>query len=154
VPGPTVHFRFTAKWAVEEGMDPASAEAVGRASLLVDHLWPGSHRPLRHFNPTASALFAPLELRRAISAARAGDPESALTHLGYSLHSRQDAIGHGRFAQNHLLLRAGLLGRDPDDWARMPPSVQARIERATRRAVRRFMEATAGDRTLHRSSVP
>lgn len=143
MPGPAVHFRLTAKWAVEEGMDAASAEAVGRASLLVDQLWPGSHRPLRHFNPTASLLFAPLEMRSAISAARSGDREGALTHLGYSLHSRQDAIGHGRFAQNHLLLRAGLLARDPDDWARMPPSVQARIERATRQAVRRFLAATA-----------
>jgi hypothetical protein len=139
-----VHFRLTATWAVEEGLDAASAEAVGRASLLVDQLWPGSHHPLRHFNPTASLLFAPLEMRRAISAARQGDRDGALVHLGYSLHSRQDAIGHGRLAQNHLLLRAGLLPRDPDDWTKMPASVKSRIERATRRAVRRFLEATTG----------
>ena len=73
MPGPAVHFRLTMRWAVEEGMTEADAEAVGRANVLVDELWPGSHKPLRHFNPTASLIFAPLELRRAVAFARAGD---------------------------------------------------------------------------------
>lgn len=142
MPGPAVHFRLTMSWAIEEGMSEADAEAAGVANVLVDEKWPGGHRPLRHFNPTASLLLAPLELRRAVALARAGDRAGALTHLGYSLHSRQDAIGHGRFGLNHLAWRVGLLPRHPDVWETMPPSVQARIERATRRAVRLFLART------------
>jgi hypothetical protein len=131
---------------MEEGMIEADAEAVGLANVRVDDLWPGGRRPLRHFNPTASLVLAPLELRRAIAFARAGDRVLALTHLGYSLHSRQDAIGHGRLGLSHLRYMAGLLGRHPDVWEEMPPSVQARIERATRRAVRLFLEHHAPPR--------
>jgi hypothetical protein len=142
VPGPDVHFRMTARWAAEEGLDPLDAEAAGRASVLVDMKWPGRHRPLRHFNPTASLVYGPLELRRAIVASRAGDRDAALTHLGYSLHSYQDAVGHGRLAMNHLAFRAHLRRRDPDDWTLMSPAVQARIEGVTRRTVARFVAAT------------
>lgn len=144
MPGPYVHFRLTMKWAIEEGLSPSEAEAVGLASLRVDELWPGSRKPLRHFNPTASLALAPLESRRAIAFARSGDRPAALTHLGYSLHSRQDAIGHGRLSLNHLALYTGLPFRNPDVWDDMPPSVQARIERATRRELRRFIARTEG----------
>lgn len=143
MPGPHVHFRLTMRWAIEEGLSEAEAEAVGRASLLVDELWPGSRKPMRHFNPTASLALAPLESRRAFAFARAGDRTAALTHLGYSLHSRQDAIGHGRLSLNHLVLYTGLPFRDPDVWEDMSPSVQARIERATRREIRRFIARTS-----------
>lgn len=142
MPGFAVHFRLTMNWALEEGMTEADAETIGRASVLVDTLWPGGRKPLRHFNPTASLLMAPLELRRAIAFDRAGDHLRALTHLGYSLHSRQDAIGHGRLGLSHLRYQAQLLGRHPDIWDDMPPSVQSRIERASRRAVRRFLDRT------------
>jgi len=121
-------------------MSEPDAETVGRADIVVDDLWPGGHKPLRHFNPTASLVIAPLELRRAVAFARAGDRAQALTHLGYSLHSRQDAIGHGRFGLGHLRYDLGQQKRHPDFWEQMPPSVQARIERATRRAVRIFLE--------------
>jgi hypothetical protein len=130
------------RWAVEEGMTEPDAEAVGRASVLVDDLWPGSRKPLRHFNPTASLVFAPLEMRRAVAFERAGDHDQALTHLGRSLHSHQDAIGHGRLGLAHLLSSAGLLGRDPDVWEEMPPLVKVDIERVTRRRVRRFLDRT------------
>ena len=142
MPGPEVHFRLTMKWAIDEGMSAPEAEAVGLADNRVDDLWPGGHKPLRHFNPTASLLVAPTELHRAIVLARAGDRVQALTHLGYSLHSRQDAIGHGRFGLGHLRYMAGQQTRHPDVWAEMPPSVQARIERATRRAIRLFVDGT------------
>jgi len=144
VPGPAVHFRLTMGWAIAEGMSEADAEAAGLANVLVDERWPGGRRPLRHFNPTASLILAPLELRRALALARAGERAGALTHLGYSLHSRQDAIGHGRVGLNHLAWDVGLLRRHPDVWETMPPSVQARIERATRRAVRRFLAVYCG----------
>jgi len=146
VPGPEVHFRLTMRWAIEEGMSSDDADAVGRADLLVDDIWPGRHRPLRHFNPFASLLFAPWELRRAVAFARAGGRARALTHLGYSLHSRQDAIGHGRFGLGHLRYDLGQQKRHPDFWEQMPPSVQARIERATRRAVQVFLERTTPPR--------
>lgn len=142
MPGPHVHFRLTMAWAIEEGLSEREAETVGRASLLVDELWPGSRKPARHFNPTASLLLAPLESRRAVALALAGDRAGALTHLGYSLHSRQDAIGHGRLGLNHLVLYTGLPFRDPDVWETMPASVKARIERATRRELRRFITRT------------
>ena len=142
MPGFAVHFHLTMRWAIEEGMAEADAEAVGLASVLVDDLWPGARKPLRHFNPTASLLFAPLEMRRAVAFARVGDLEQALTHLGRSLHSRQDAIGHGRLGLNHLLYSAGLLGRDPDVWEDMPVRVKVEIERATRRDLRGFLART------------
>lgn len=142
MPGPAVHLRHTMNWAVEEGLSRADAEAVGSADILVDQLWPGSTKWWRHFNPPASLVFGPLELRRAMRAERVGDHAGALAHLGRSLHSRQDAIGHGRFGLNHLMWDFGLLRRNPDDWDIMPPPVQARIERATRRAVRAFVGAS------------
>ena len=142
MPGPEVHFRLTMRWAIEEGMSEPDAETVGRADIVVDDLWPGGHKPLRHFNPAASLVIAPLELRRAVAFARAGDRAQALTHLGYSLHSRQDAIGHGRLGLNHLLYSAGLLGRHPDEWEDMPARVKVDIERATRRDVHRFLKRT------------
>lgn len=142
MPGIEVHLRLTKTWALEEGMSEADAEAVARADIGVDELWPGSRKPVRHFNPTASLMIAPLELRRSIALARAGQRAQALTHLGYSLHSRQDAIGHGRLGLSHLRWTAGMLRRHPDVWEEMPPGVRSRIERATRRAIRLFLAAT------------
>jgi hypothetical protein len=143
MPGPAVHFRLTMVWAIDEGFTPADAEAVGRADILVDELWPGGRIWWRHFNPPASLMLAPLELRRAVRAQRVGDREGALTHLGRSLHSRQDAEGHGRvIGLNHLAWDAGLLKRNPDDWDLMPPAVQRRIEAATRRTLRAFLTRT------------
>jgi len=144
MPGPAVHLRHTMTWSVEEGLSRADAETVASADILVDTLWPGSRKWWRHFNPPASMIFGPLELRRAVRAERSGDHAAALTHLGRSLHSRQDAVGHGRFGLNHLMWDFGLLKRNPDDWDLMPPAVQARIERATRRAVRAFVAASGG----------
>lgn len=143
MPGFEVHFRLTMRWAMEEGMSEPDAEAVGRASLLVDDLWPGSRKPIRHFNPTAP-LLALIEMRRAVESARAGDQRAALTHLGRCLHSRQDGIGHGRAGLNHLLYRAGMLRRHPDFWDQMPISVQRRLEHSTRTTIRRFLERTRG----------
>ena len=142
MPGLAVNFRLTMRWAIEEGMAESDAESVGRASVLVDDLWPGSRKPLRHFNPTARLVFAPLEMRRALAFERADEHEQALTHLGRSLHSRQDAIGHGTLGLANLLNSAGFLERDPDVWEDMPPLVKVDIERETRREVRRFLERT------------
>jgi hypothetical protein len=148
MPGPYVHFRLTMALALEAGMTESDAEAIGRADILVDDLWPGHTHWWLHFNPAASVVFAPLELWRAVRAARSGDRGGALTHLGRSLHMRQDAVGHGRFGLNHMLMGLGLLGRDPDVWETMPPTVQTRIERATRRALRSFAHASAPNRPV------
>jgi hypothetical protein len=140
MPGPAVHFRLTMRLAMDAGFSKADAEEIGRADVAVDELWPGRTHWWLHFNPTTSLIFAPLELRRARRAERAGDHESALTHLGRSLHMRQDSVGHGRpLGLNHLAWDVGLLRRNPDEWELMPQSVQARIERATRRALRLFL---------------
>jgi hypothetical protein len=141
MPGVTVHFRYTTEWAIAEGMDPLEAEAVGNADIRVDQLWPGHTKWARHFNPTAQLVMGPLEMRRAIAAARAGDRAGALDHLGYSLHSTQDGIGHGLLGLNHLAYDIRLRKDDPDDWFGMPPSYQRRIEAGTREKVRRFLAA-------------
>jgi len=147
MPGPPVHFRLTMNLGVDEGLSEADAETVGREDLLVDELWPGRTHWWLHFNPTAGGVFAPLELRRSLRALKAGDRALALTHLGRSLHMRQDSVGHGRLGLNHLMWDVHLLKRHPDVWETMPPSVQARIERATRRAIRRFVKAGEANRS-------
>jgi hypothetical protein len=130
------------EWAVEEGFSEEDARAMAIADITVDELWPGSRIWWRHFNPPASLLFAPLELRRAVLADAAGDRALAMTHLGRSLHSAQDAVGHGRLGLNHIAWNVGLMKRNPDDWDLMPSSVQQRIERASRTTLRRFAART------------
>lgn len=142
MPSPAVHVRLTTTWALDEGFSRDDAQALASADILVDELWPGRTHWWRHFNPPASLIFAPLELRRALREQRAGDHAAALAHLGRSLHSRQDAVGHGRLGLNHLAWDVGLLRRNPDAWELTPPAVQRRIERASRRALRRFLERT------------
>jgi len=142
MPGVTVHYRFTMQWAIDEGMDALEAEAVGTADARVDQLWPGHTKWARHFNPTAALVMAPLEWRRALAAARSGDRAAALDHLGYSLHSVQDGVGHGLLGLNHLAYDLDIKKRDPDDWSGMPESYHVRIERGTHRAVRRFLALT------------
>lgn len=136
MPAPRVHHRLTERWALEEGLDPASAKAAGIADVHVDLLWPGTRWWTRHFNPTASLFWAPYYLVRAI---RDGSP----TLLGYALHCKQDAIGHGLLGLAHIRARLGLLDRDPDDWALMPAQIQAAIELASRRMIRRYASAIA-----------
>lgn len=137
MPGPAVHYHLTVRLAGEAGFSAAEAASIGAANMLVDERTPGNRYWWLHFNPTASLYFAPLEMRRARSAERGGDHAAALAHLGTSIHMRQDAVGHGRVGQNHLLWELGWLKRHPDEWETMPASVQARIERATRRALER-----------------
>ncbi|MDO8964482.1 MAG: hypothetical protein Q7W30_08345 [Coriobacteriia bacterium] len=143
MPGLKVHIHLTAQWATEEGLDPVEARAVAQADVSVDRLWPGSKKWGRHFNPSASLYYAPTELRRAIALAKAGERTAALEHLGYSLHSAQDAVGHGRLGQKHLLQTWGLTSINPDEWEPMSASVKRRIEAATRRIVRRFVSASS-----------
>jgi hypothetical protein len=126
-------------WAIDEGLSPEEAQSVATADVLVDELWPGHRKWWHHFNPPASLVFAPLEMGRAVRACRRGDRVAWMTHLGRSLHSRQDAVGHGRLGLNHLAWNVGVLRRDPDEWELMPASVQVRIERANRRALARFL---------------
>ncbi len=139
-----MHSRLTARWAIEEGMPEADALVVADADARVDMLWPGSRKPARHFNPTASLVFAPQYLRRAIMmAGGGGTPSEALVNLGRALHCRQDSIGHGVFGLAHLRFRFGLLKRDPDDWNRMPARAREGIERSTRAMLRRYLAASA-----------
>lgn len=149
MPGPAVHFTLTTKEATAAGFDPAEAEAIARGDVGVDLRTPGRKYWWLHFNPTASLIFAPLELRRALRADAAGDRAGALEHLGRCIHMRQDAIGHGRFVGlNHLLYDAKLFGRHPDDWETMPPVIQQRIVETTRDALRRFTTSSAKQRAV------
>ncbi len=68
MPGATVHFRMVFEMAGAEGMPPTDAEAVATACINVDQLWPGSTKPWRHFNPTASLYWAPRYFREALAA--------------------------------------------------------------------------------------
>ncbi|HEX9094094.1 MAG TPA: hypothetical protein VF902_08940 [Coriobacteriia bacterium] len=136
MPGPTVHHRLTIEWALDEGLDRVRAEQVGTADANVDQLWPGTERWSRHFNPPATLFWTPWYFLRAVR-------EASPTRLGYALHCRQDAIGHGAFGLAHLRFDIGMLRRDPDDWSRMPPRVRAAIERDTRRIMRAYLHRTA-----------
>jgi hypothetical protein len=143
VPGPEVHLRLTARWAQDEGFSSDEAERIGLEDLGVDARWPGRSKPWRHFNPTATLLFAPLYLNRALKLARTGDPATrpeALDWLGRSLHCKQDGIGHGRFGLSHIRWDLGWLKRHPDVWSTMPPEMRERMERETRERLRRFLE--------------
>jgi hypothetical protein len=140
VPGPQVHFTFTAQWAVEEGMLEPDAQVVAQADLEVDRIWPGSKMWGRHFNPMATLIFAPRYRAEAVRCA--GAHLDALVALGRALHCLQDGVGHGRLGLAHLKLRFGLTRRNPDEWNLMPARTRARIERVTREAVRRFLEGS------------
>ena len=154
MPGPRVHLRLTMEWAIDEGCAPDEAQAIANADIAVDELWPGSRIWWRHFNPSASLVAVPLETRRAVRADLSGDRAAALTHLGRALHSAQDAVGHGRLGLNHLAWDVKILRRHPDVWETMPASVQARIERATRRTLRRFLARAGADAPpLHHAAV-
>lgn len=149
MPGPAVHFTLTVTEAMAAGFDPQEAEAIARGDVGVDLRTPGRKYWWLHFNPTASLIFAPLELRRALRADAAGDRAEALEHLGRCIHMRQDAIGHGRFVGlNHLLYDAKLFRRHPDDWETMPPVIQQRIVATTRDALRRFATSSARRRAM------
>ena len=136
MPGPTVHYRLTARWAREEGLDEPEAQRAAVADTEVDRLWPGSEKWSRHFNPTATLFWAPYYLVRA-----ARDVSPVL--LGYALHCRQDGIGHGGVGLAHLRFRFGMLERDPDVWETMPARKRAAIERDTRRMVRWYVAEVA-----------
>ena len=139
MPGATVHFRMVFEMAGAEGMPPTDAETVATACINVDQLWPGSTKPWRHFNPTASLYWAPRYFREAFAARADGERETALIRLGWAIHCRQDSIGHGVMGLSHLRYRLGILHRDPDDWAKMTPGARAAIERETRSMLRTFM---------------
>lgn len=143
MPGPQVHFRLTAQWAVEEGMLESNSHVVAEADLEVDMLWPGSRLWGRHFNPMATLIHAPRYRAEAIRLELAGEHLAALVALGRSLHCLQDGVGHGRLGWAHGLYNLGLLKRHPDEWKDMPPKMRASIERVTREAVRSFLEESA-----------
>jgi hypothetical protein len=137
MPGPTVHFRYTVEWAVAARMPRQLAERVADSCAKVDALWPGSTLWTRHFDPTATLFWLPVYFARAVR-------DASPRYLGYAIHCRQDAIGHGLLGLSHLRYRFGLLDRDPDDWALMPARTRARMERATGRIVRAYLKRTAG----------
>jgi hypothetical protein len=143
VPGPQVHFRFTAQWAVEEGMRESDAQVLAESDIEVDLLWPGSKKWGRHFNPTATLVFAPRYCAEAVRLELAGAHLDALVALGRALHCLQDGVGHGVLGLAHLKYRFGLLERNPDEWNFMPPKTRASIERVTRETVQRFLEESA-----------
>lgn len=143
MPGPQVHVRLTAQWAVEEGMLESDARVVARADIEVDLLWPGSKMWGRHFDPMATLIFAPRYRAEAVRLELAGAHLDALVALGRALHCLQDGVGHGRLGLAHLKYRFGWLKRNPDEWELMPQKTRAGIERVTREAVRRFLEESA-----------
>lgn len=138
MPGPTVHFRMVMTIAVEEGLSAADAEAVARACLNVDQLWPGRTKPARHFIPFA-LYWVSRYFREAVAARATGDSVTALTRLGWAIHSKQDSIGHGVIGLSHLRYRLGIIKRDPDDWSLMTPRARVAIERETHAMVRHFL---------------
>jgi hypothetical protein len=141
MPGPQVHFRLTAQWAVDEGMPEADAQVVAQADIEVDMRWPGSRKWGRHFNPPASLWFSPRYRREAVRLQRAGAHNDSLVALGRALHSRQDAIGHGVLGLAHFKHSHGMLSRNPDEWNLMPPKIRAAIERDTHAIIRRYLDA-------------
>ena len=78
MPGPQVHFRLTAQWAVEEGMLESDSQVVAEADIEVDLLWPGSRKVGRHFNPWATLVFARRYKAEAIRLELAGEHLDAL----------------------------------------------------------------------------
>jgi hypothetical protein len=147
--GPYVHETLTARWAAEEGL-AAIADAVGAANADFDRRFPG-RLPMfwvLHLGPLA-AVIGRVRLEIAV---RSRSPRV----LGWALHGIQDYFSHGWLGEKHLLLRMGLLARHPDIWEDAPAGVRRRIERTTRRWLRRYAEAvgerTAPGRTMARDS--
>jgi hypothetical protein len=116
-----VHYRLTLQWALEEGLEPAEAEAVARANVAVDREYPGDR--LRYKGWHFGWLGARRKARRLLAeAVRERDPVS----LGRALHCEQDALAHGHLG--HLLHYRGI-----DVWERRSERVRTRIEGSSRR---------------------
>lgn len=134
--GPLVHETLTRQWAVEEGLADV-ADAIAKANVEFDKLFPG-RLPMfwgLHLGPLA-ALIGLVRLEMGV---RARSPRV----FGWGLHGVQDYFAHGWLGEKHLLLRMRLARRHPDIWEDAPPSIQKRIESASRHWLRRYAAALA-----------
>lgn len=124
-----VHYRLTLQWALEEGLEPAEAEAVARANVAVDREFPGNR--LRYKGWHFGWLGARCRARRLLAeAVRKRDPVS----LGRAPHCEQDALAHGHLG--HLVHYRGI-----DVWEQRSQRVRTRIERSSRRMLAAYRNA-------------
>lgn len=124
-----VHHGLTRRWALEAGFDEDVAEVIARADIDVDREFPGRRwRNKRyHFRWLGARRIARRWLDQAVSER---DPRL----LGRALHCEQDALSHGHLG--HIFHWPGI-----DIWERRGPRAQARIERASRAMIARYLEA-------------
>lgn len=126
-----VHYELTRVWALDEGLEPAVAEAVADADWAVDNVhhvsvWSnkGYHFAWFGARRRARRLLADAILR--------SDPVA----LGEALHCVQDAIGHGFWG--HIVHWRGI-----DRWEHRGLRVRTAIERESRAMMRDYRDASA-----------
>jgi hypothetical protein len=121
--GPYVHRDLTKKWALEAGFSPEEADLIGRANLDLDtKCWV---KPWAHF-----ILFGACPICKILAwrARRRRD----LRLLGYALHAKQDALGHGwilPFQHNPSL----------DEWSNATEATQKRIATESQAMLTRYL---------------
>lgn len=122
--GPFVHRDLTAKWAIAAGFSREEADELGRQNLHFDRLrWT---KPWCHFNLLGAGLAGRFMARRAI---RRHD----IKLLAYSLHSTQDALGHGR-------ILPFMHKPDLDNWDKTTDGIKSRIKEATQNRLNEYYE--------------
>lgn len=125
-----VHYEFTKKWALLEGFSEEDAAAIAAADWACDQLYIHTLAQKRYHWPIfGSPVVALRRYRKAVAA-------HDLVALGESLHALQDTIGHGVFG--HLYHWPGI-----DRWEHRGAGVRSRLERYSRKVLRRYRDADA-----------
>ena len=103
--GSDVHETMTAQWARDIGIDPKTAQRIGKQDDAIDRI----HNPLFpsewswHFNRSLDGdsrlSHTADELKAAKEQCKNGvdDPKAAAQHMGYALHPLQDWVAHGDY---------------------------------------------------------
>ncbi len=119
-----VHHNLTRKWAIKEGYSELQAEKIARACWDFD--WKKWFKPWAHFTICGAEIFSFLFFRLALA-------YRSERFLGYAIHTKQDAIGHGLIPPwQHRKLFPAI-----DSWQEISSAKKRKIEQATRQILKK-----------------
>lgn len=121
------HLNLTKKWALEEGYSLTQSEEIAKSCWHFDCLWWA--KPWAHFFLFGANLFSWLFFWLALIF-------KTENLLGYSIHTKQDAIAHGlTMPWNHRKYSSII-----DSWESADEDKRAQLEKATRRLLKKAQQ--------------